>query len=224
MARSGKGVYVIAFLGLIIGASGLGFGAYIYLTYEQKINYLNEQIDNINDDIDEIDESLPVETNDTDSSLTDSGKILQTKKIETRSGASLNDADTTKTQMPEMNIQITTSGDSYLTMRFFTQLYLILNNDFKRRVDFNVSIEFEGKGVCESIIHYYCYEGPLGNEIDLTIPIYLEYTTDSLSAGTYTVKIEWYSINENFDSYVVLVASQGSLTPLRTLIVQEISN
>jgi hypothetical protein len=224
MARSGKGVYVIAFLGLIIGASGLGFGAYIYLTYEKKIDYLNEQIDNLNDDIDEIDESLPVESNDTDSSLTDSGKILQTKKIETRSTASINDADTTKSQMPGMNIQITTSGDSYLTMRFFTQLYLILNPDFKERVDFNVSIEFEGKGVCESMIHYYVRPGPLGNETDLTIPIYLEYTTDSLSAGTYTVKIVWYSIADNTDSYIILVASQGSLTPLRTLIVQEISS
>ncbi|TXT54190.1 MAG: hypothetical protein BAJALOKI2v1_800017 [Promethearchaeota archaeon] len=226
MAKGGKGVFVLAFIGFLVGASGLGFGAYIYITYEQKMDYLDDQIDDLKDDVEAIDDSLPVDTNDTDSdsSLNDSGKILQTKKVSSRSIAYITDGDETKTEMAAMNIQITTEGESYLVMRFFTQLYLVLPDDFKERVDFNISIEFEGQGVCECMIHHYVRPGPLGNETDITYPIYLEHITDTLSAGTYNVKIVWYSIQSNPDCYVMLVASRGSLTPLRTLIVQEISS
>jgi len=39
-----------------------------------------------------------------------------------------------------MNIQINTSGESYLAMRFFTNLLIRIPADFKDRTDFNFFI------------------------------------------------------------------------------------
>ncbi|TXT54191.1 MAG: hypothetical protein BAJALOKI2v1_800018 [Promethearchaeota archaeon] len=228
MAKSGKGAIVIAVLGLLIGASGLGFGFYIYFTYEDKLDYLDDQIDNLKDDLEAIDESLPIESNDTDSdtTLSDSGRLLQTKQVNTNSPAQIFDSYTTKEQMPDMNIQITTAGNSFLWIRFNTEFFLSLSAGFTGRTNYNISISFQGKDVSSARIHAYFEDpGQVQEETRIeTIPIYLEYISDTLDAGTYEIKINWYSIWENIDSTTALTASGGSLTPVRTLIVQEFSS
>lgn len=78
---------------------------YIFFTFSAQIDTLNEEI---------------VELEGDGGIECDSGRILETQKVETTSVDVLYSGDTTKTLMKDMNLSITTYGESYLAMRLFT--------------------------------------------------------------------------------------------------------
>ncbi len=192
----------------MIGAGGLGFGVYIFFTFGAQITALEQEA----------------------ASYCDSGRVIETQMVVTNSEAIITDANTTKSQIPDMNISITTHGESYLVMRFFTNLYLEITDQKTGTCYFSVSIDFNGESVNRAKVLYYYDEAPYpgGTSIDIyyTIPIYLEYITEPLSAGTHNIKIMWLS--EGISSFtsvrLIAAASSAALNVNRTLIVQEIAH
>ena len=198
----GKGT-VLGVLGLLIGTGGLGFSIYIFLIYGAQIA--------------DLEGGGGIEC--------DSGRIIETQKVESMADDEIIQTDTTKTQMEDMNISITTHGESYLAMRFFAYLYLYIydesdGSNVNARCDFNVTIDFNDKTVSVASITYDYVENPVPYstfQISYTIPIYLEYITDPLSAGTYNIKVMWVCIYNSFD---MVMLGTNNVAP-STLIVQE---
>jgi len=201
----GKGT-ALGVLSLLIGAGGLGFGIYIFLTFGAQI--------------DDLEGDGGIEC--------DSGRIIETQKVESTAHDEIDETDTTKTLMQNMNISITTYGESYLAMRFFAYLYLYINDDsggfnVNAACEFNVSIDFNEKSVSVAEILYDYVENPSpydNLDITYTIPIYLEYITAPLSAGTYNIKVMWLCGYNSFDWIEI---ATNNVAP-STLIVQEIAH
>ncbi|NVM35265.1 MAG: hypothetical protein HWN81_06695 [Candidatus Lokiarchaeota archaeon] len=201
----GKGT-ALGVLGLLIGAGGLGFGIYIFLTFGAQIADL------------EGDGGIEC----------DSGRILETQKVESTVNDDIWDFDTTITQMKNMNISITTHGESYLAMRFFAYLYLYIKDEsagvsLLGRCDFNISIYFNDKSVSVASITHHHEQSPVSYdnfEVTYTKPIYLEYITASLYAGTYNIKVMWVCIYNSFENAQL---ATNNVAP-STLIVQEIAH
>jgi len=201
----GKGTG-LAVLSLLIGAGGLGFGIYIFFTFGAQIADL------------EGDGGIEC----------DSGRVLETQTVITDSEAVLTDDNTTETQMEDMNISITTYGESYLAMRFFANFYLEIFDQKEVYCTFDVALDFNGEIVSRSRILYRYVESPYPGstiiDIYYTIPVYLEHITDPLSAGIHNIKVLWWSGGSTATD-VRLIASvpSGALKLNRTLIVQEIA-
>jgi len=199
---------VLGILGLLIGAGGLGFGVYIFFTFNAQITALEEEA----------------------ASYCDSGRVIETQMVVTNSEAFITDDNTTSSQMEDMNISITTYGESYLAMRFFANFYLKITDQKEVYCTFDVALDFNGEIVSMSRILYSYQEAPYPGstviDIYYTIPVYLEHITAPLSAGTHNTKVLWWSGGSTITD-VQLIASipaSGALNLNRTLIVQEIAH
>ncbi len=224
MASGGKGAIVLAIFGLILGAGGLGFGAYTYFIFTEQLESLDRQVGNLEDDLDEIPTTNTTIVNNITNVTnieSESGKILQIIKVQTDSNAQIASSQTTPIQMTGMKIDITKSNDSYLFIRFFSMLYMEMYAGLTR-CHFNVSLELDGVCVMYNLPTGYSEPAVVDTE-GFSIGIYLEHITETLPAGTHTITVMWYCEYAGGGS-VSLAASNSGVPTERTLIVQEIAS
>ncbi|MBD3188463.1 hypothetical protein GF325_16655 [Candidatus Bathyarchaeota archaeon] len=149
-----------------------------------------------------------------------SGAVLQTKYISARSLEVLYDFETTQSLIEDMEIMLTTSGNSYLELRFSSPVGLFLDPSFSSAVEFNFTMWFDG--VLSSTTEVRAFrDSASGQNEEYTDHISLEHVTDILPAGTYTINVTWYSVHDQSGtSQVYLTLPLFNTT--RTLMVQEI--
>jgi len=153
--------------------------------------------------------------------MNNSGKILQTEQLEVRTQAILVDSDTTPQMIPDMTISINTSGSSYLILRFTTMYIHTIYSGHDGASIYNINLTLNGETIIKGYIGYNT-SSILSNTIEFFSSFTLEYTTDVLPAGTYTITVTWESLisGKYTDSQLIFCSSFFNYS--RYLIVQEI--
>ncbi|MFX0116824.1 MAG: hypothetical protein ACFFB3_19910 [Candidatus Hodarchaeota archaeon] len=124
----------------------------------------------------------------------ESGRILQAKYEEFNSQAFINDDVTSAwTQIPDTEMNITTEGDSFLSVTFSAVMILHLDNSFAGACRFNISLEIEGVESKQTrVSYYYATPGP-GVVVELSERVEIHLETGTLSKGSYNIVVNWIS-------------------------------
>lgn len=134
------------------------------------------------------------------------GSLLQTKSVEVNTVDYINDFDLTYTQMPGMELEITTSGNSSLLVSFEGLFFLGMDDLFFGYTAYNISLVVSGIGNRTTMIYYYIQTTPSAY-VFLSQNIHMTFDTGIISSGDYTISVNWRS---------VLNTPGGSITTLTT--------
>ena len=159
------------------------------------------------------------------------GILLQTKKLVINDHAEITEEDTTLQVMNNTSLEITVQQDSRLNARFSGVFRLALKSEAVKRADYQITLMLQGVTGQTTHISYWDNAGSTTNTLYLTYTVYIEFLTDSLDAGTYTVTMWWQSLYDHPSDpliYSRLYASdidsvQQYNDYSRTIIVQELS-
>ncbi len=124
--------------------------------------------------------------------------------------------------MPDTSVSITTSGSSYLYISFTAHSILHIANGYSGIVQFNITLVLNDVNyLITAGVEY--YRGSSETYIlEFSDSIAMEYVTDTLAAGTYTIKVIWaskYDLGSGINQLIVC-SPNGNYS--RTLLVQEI--
>ncbi|MHA2232935.1 MAG: hypothetical protein ACXAB4_10620 [Candidatus Hodarchaeales archaeon] len=152
------------------------------------------------------------------------GRILQTKYEEFRSQAFLPDSETGSWALiPDTELEITTKGDSFLSLTFSAVMILHLDSSFSGACRFNISLEVAGITNKQTRVSYYHgIPGP-SQIVEFSERVDIHYETDTLAIGTYSLAAYWISAFDAPGSNQ-LISSTASFNFTRTLSVWEISS
>jgi len=151
------------------------------------------------------------------------GNLLQTKSVEVNTVDYINDFNLTYTQIPGMELDITTSGNSNLFVSLEGLFFLYMDSSFAGFTGYNVSLVVSGVGNRTTIISYYTQIGP-STYFHESHNIYMTYDTGIISAGNYTISAYWRSISDTPGSITSLTTEvQNSYHSPRKIYVQEFS-
>lgn len=160
------------------------------------------------------------------------GIVLQTKKLVTNDHAEITEEDnTTLLLMNNTFLDITVQENSRINARFSGVFRLAMKSYAVKRADYKITLMLQGVTGQTLHIAYWDYAGSTTNSLYLTFPVYIEFLSDSLSAGNYTVAVWWQSLYDHPSDpliYSRLFASDIDNTLQhhvysRTIIVQELS-
>ncbi len=160
---------------------------------------------------------------ETESSEEQKGNILQRKMIKTNSEAYIENLDIANwIDVPDTKTVITTKGNSFLVLGFSTPYTLQLGSSFSGVTRFNISLEVKGVGNHQGRIGYY-RATTLGSYTEMHGTFYLNFETEVLPEGNYSIGVLWISVNENIsaNSYVFFSYS-ANFNFTRTLSIWEI--
>jgi hypothetical protein len=124
----------------------------------------------------------------------ESGRILQAKYEEFNSQAYINDDATGAwTQVPDTEMNITTEGESFLSVTFSAVMILHMDSSFAGACRFNISLEIEGVESRQTRASYYHATPGPGVIIELSERVDIHLETGTLSKGTYNIVVNWIS-------------------------------
>jgi hypothetical protein len=149
--------------------------------------------------------------------------VVQSKFGEWDSQAYIFDDQTANyIKMPDTEINMTTGGNSRISMTFFAIGLLSLQPNFDIRNSYNISLVIVGVSNRTFEIAYYDDSGATLAYRQLTFDLYSTYVTQPLPAGTYTAAVYWKSTFDAADSNSLSVSHASSWNRTRSLMVQEI--
>jgi len=124
--------------------------------------------------------------------LTDNGIILQTKYYESYTAANIfcNVAD--YENIPDMELNITTSGNSKLIVAFEGALMLRLSSTFIGETKYNITLDISGVGNRTTCI-YSGIDVAQGTDWEIPCNTHISFETGILPGGTYTISVYWSS-------------------------------
>ncbi|MFX0202996.1 MAG: hypothetical protein ACFFCW_43385 [Candidatus Hodarchaeota archaeon] len=151
----------------------------------------------------------------------ETGRILQMKYEEFRSTAFLMDSSTSNwTRIPDTEMNITTEGDSRLSVTFSAIGILHLDTTFTGNCKFNISLHIGG--ITSRQTRVSLYRGGSGATLEMSKTIYVHLETDTLPKGAYQISVNWIAQHDGIGSNQLILAN----TPFnftRSLSVWEIS-
>ena len=171
---------------------------------QTDISDLQSDVENIQSDI----ADLQAESN---------GIVLQIKYKEFYSPAQILDDDIgSYIPIPDTELSITVQNNSRLAVIFSGRYSIGLDDSLGHdKVAFNISMNINdstGKlvGRRQTRISYYP-DGPLSDRLEISGILYLDYVTNPLNEGTYTVSLSWISLYDQVDTtYLVLTSTPAN--------------
>jgi hypothetical protein len=149
--------------------------------------------------------------------------VVQSKFGEWDSPAYIFDDQTSNyIKMTDTEINITTEGNSRISMTLFAIGLLSLQPNFNVRNSYNISLVVVGVSNRTFEVAYFDNSGATGAYRQLTLNLYSNYVTQSLPAGTYTTAVYWKSTFNATDTNSLSVSHATTWNRTRSLIVQEI--
>lgn len=147
-----------------------------------------------------------------------SGTVLQTKYLSTQSIGWKNDNDLTNTVVPNTQLNITTSGSSYLAIRFDGSLGYHLDSTFTTTTRFNITLEVNDTVVGMYKASWWRSAASIGEEG--SVGVSMTWVSDTLPAATYIVSVKWASTYDApGDNQIYFSTANRNTT--RTIMVQE---
>ena len=125
--------------------------------------------------------------------ITDENLLLQSIYMEFDTQAILYDANLTSLLIPDTETIITTQGNSSLIVMFDCFSLVQLSDIFTGSVSFFINLVVEGVGNLTSMIYFLDLAPATGDYRFFSEDITIIFTTQTLSAGNYTVGVYWYS-------------------------------
>ena len=184
-------IFASVFITLIISGAGIYFG--LPLLYPNIVN--NETLNN------EV--------------------VVQSKYQEINSTDLLWDYNLTPKLMKDTEMNITTQGNTKLSVSFDAQFELLLVDTFEYTAYYNITLQIEG--VKQETIRISEYRGePIVGEEHLFIYLQISFETGILPAGTYDISVIWYSKANTATLSQLNVGNALVDNVIRTLSAQEI--
>ena len=147
--------------------------------------------------------------------------VVQSKYLEINSTALIWDSNLTPNVMPDTEMNITTQGNTKLSVSFDAQLELLLVDTFESNAYYNITLQIEG--VKQETVRIIEYHGePIVGEVHRFIYLQISFETGILSAGTYDISIIWYSKADTATLSRLSVGVNLIDNLIRTLSAQEI--
>ena len=215
-----------------IAISLITMGAITLFILPQLYPVIQTSTDNIQTDISSLQSDVEgLESDITDLQSESNGILLQTKKLVINDHAEITEENTTLQLMTNTSVQITVQQDSRVNARFSGVFRLAVKSTAVKRADYQITLMLQGVTGQTTHISYWDHLGSTTNTIYLTYIVYIEFLTDSLDAGTYTIAVWWQSLYDHPSDpliYSRLYASDiDNVQPYndysRTIIVQELS-
>ena len=123
--------------------------------------------------------------------------------------------------MVDTELNITTTGNSKLSVAFDAMFLLHLDSVFSGGTRYNITLVISGVKNRTTRISYFETPGS-GHTIEETYSTHLSFETGILSAGTYTISVYWKS-NNAATGFSQLIASGGGFIYPRSISAQEIA-
>ena len=184
-------IFASVFITLIISGAGIYFG--LPLLYPNIVN--NETLNN------EV--------------------VVQSKYQEINSTDLLWDYNLTPKLMKDTEMNITTQGNTKLSVSFDAQFELLLVDTFEYTAYYNITLQIEG--VKQETVRIAEYRGePIVGEEHLFIYLQISFETGILPAGTYDISVIWYSKANTATLSQLNVGNALVDNVIRTLSAQEI--
>ena len=184
-------IFASVFITLIISGAGIYFG--LPLLYPNIVN--NETLNN------EV--------------------VVQSKYQEINSTDLLWDYNLTPKLMKDTEMNITTQGNTKLSVSFDAQFELLLVDTFEYTAYYNITLQIEG--VKQETIRISEYRGePIVGEEHLFKYLQISFETGILPAGTYDISVIWYSKANTATLSQLNVGNALVDNVIRTLSAQEI--
>jgi len=147
--------------------------------------------------------------------------VVQSKYQEINSTDLLWDYDLTPSVMQDTEMNITTQGNTKLSVSFDAQLELLLANNFEYTAYYNITLQIEG--VKQETVKIAEYRGePIVGEVHIFIYLQISFETGILPAGTYDISVIWYSKANTATLSQLNVGNALYDNVIRTLSAQEI--
>ncbi|MCK4848686.1 MAG: hypothetical protein KAT16_06670 [Candidatus Heimdallarchaeota archaeon] len=164
-----------------------------------------------------------IEDLNTSNGSKDMGIVLQSKYELYDERASINDSETTGSQLiPNTTMLITIQNQSRISAVFSGYTYLVISSlDAGHLIHYNISLIIEGVGHRDTYVRYRTTDHEVLTELS-DFHIYMDFVTDPLPAGTYKVSVSWISHNDH-DGVSYLTFNWDPEDPLRSLWVQELA-
>jgi hypothetical protein len=148
--------------------------------------------------------------------------VVQSKFGEWNSPAYVFDDQLNYIKMTDTEINITTGGNSRISMTFSAIGLLTLQPNFNVRNSYNISLVVVGVSNRTFEVAYYDNSGATLAYRQLTFNLYSNYVTQPLPAGTYTTAVYWKSTFNATDTNSLSVSHATTWNRTRSLLVQEI--
>ncbi|MBN2152766.1 MAG: hypothetical protein JW839_15045 [Candidatus Lokiarchaeota archaeon] len=124
--------------------------------------------------------------------LPPSGGVLHTHFLSLRTLAYKNDDQVTKTLVPGTQLNITTSGFSYITVEFTGSLGYHLDATFVNTLRYNITLEVDGAVVAEHKASWH-HSPASGVMEEGSLDVSMAWVSGTLAAGAHTVRVMWVS-------------------------------
>ncbi|MCF2138637.1 MAG: hypothetical protein K9W44_01115 [Candidatus Lokiarchaeota archaeon] len=151
----------------------------------------------------------------------DEGIILQRINVESKTYAYIFDYDTGDYQtIPEMNVNISISTNSKISATFSAIAFLTLGTGFQNHTIFSFRISVVGIKERTGTVRYF-EQDALSAYRQISQFIYLNLITESLSAGTYQIIVEWRSDWDPSGTNSLSLGHSSTFNHSRSLVVEE---
>ncbi len=149
------------------------------------------------------------------------GILLQRINIESKSYAYIYDTETGDFQtIPDMSGTITIKQNSKISATFSAVAFLTLATGFVNHTIFTFRISVVNETSRTGTIRYF-EQNALTAYVQISQLIYLNVISDSLSAGTYTILVEWRSDWNPAGANSLSLGHSDSFNHTRSLVIEE---
>ncbi|QEE16263.1 hypothetical protein DSAG12_02093 [Promethearchaeum syntrophicum] len=147
--------------------------------------------------------------------------VIQSKYQEFNSSDQIRDDDLIPSKMLDTEMNITTQGNTKLSVSFDVQLTLLLSDNFNGGAFYHITLQIEGvKNETVELSEY--YNGPIGELVQYTKYIEISFETGNLPASTYNISVLWNSKFAGLTSSTLYVVVYPVDNCYRTISAQEI--
>ena len=147
--------------------------------------------------------------------------VIQTKYKESNSTIAIFDDDVDPSVMPGMEMNITTQGNTKLSVSFDAQIELTLCDNFEMESMYNITLQIEGvKQETVRILEY--HENPIDGEMRKSLYVQISFETGILPASTYNISVLWSSQYDTFVTSRLTSAIYYDDNLIRSITAQEI--
>ena len=201
-------IFASVFITLILSGTGMYFG--LPLVYPNLANNDSDIV--TQDDLD--DYVLKNETLNNE-------VVVQSKYHENNSTEVIWDYDLTPSVMPGTELNITTQGNTKLSVSFDAQFELTLVNAFDGGAFYDIKLQIEGvKQETFKILEY--HGEPIVGQTENSIYVQISFETGILPAGTYNISVLWCSVLNTAQLSRLSVGIYLGDNSFRTISAQEI--
>ena len=137
--------------------------------------------------------------------LTGEGILLQTKYVEVQTSSFfIRDDDQVYQNMPDTELNITTTGNSKLNVVFIGAFFLQIYPDFFGYTKYNITLDISGVGNRTTSILYLSHLAS-GIKTEISDNVQISFETEVLPAGTYSISVLWKSSYTIADGMTLLI-------------------